>query len=95
MNIAAIVQAGGHSAAGRLAEIATQKLREEHPHMEPWTIGELCMVRCAPDGSRFVQFRRSVSGREPASEEIWLTSILESPGRTARIDVLPPENVVR
>jgi len=96
MNLTAIVQAGGRPAAEKLALKASLQMTAEHPEIRPWSIEELAMVRARPDGSRYIQFRRRASGSESAStEEVWLTSIFETPGRETRVSVQPPESVIR
>lgn len=97
LNVIAIAQAGGRQAAEDLAEQATQKLRAEHPAASDWTADDLGSIRCLPNKSRMIQFRRrevraSASGKDV---EYWVTNIIEMPGAPSRVSVVPPDRVTR
>jgi len=89
-NLGCVVHCGGRHAAETVCAKANERLQAEHPGAAEWTIEDLMMVRLSPDGGRFVQFRR-----EDAAAEFWTTCVTESPGRAARVTVIPPASLLR
>jgi hypothetical protein len=97
LNVIAIAQAGGRQAAEHLAAEATRKLRAEHPAANDWTAEDLSSVRCLPNKSRLIQFRRREARATPSGKEVehWVTNIIEMPGEPSRVSVVPPDRVTR
>jgi len=89
-NLNCVVQCGGRDGARRLCVQANDRLLSEHPKAAVWTIDDLTMVRMAPSGGRFVQFRRHDS-----PTECWTTCITETPGFAPRVSVIPPASQAR
>jgi hypothetical protein len=95
-NLSSVVQCGGQDEAKKLCAAANERLLAEHPDAAAWSIDDLMMVRSHADGSRFVQFRRHDEPNGPSStREYWTTCLFESPGRPARVTVIPPAGRVR
>jgi hypothetical protein len=97
LNVIAVTQAGGRKAAERLAVDATRQLHAEHPAANDWTADNLCSIRCLPNRSRFIQFRRREvhASAGDRTVEYWVTNIIEMPGEPTRVSVVAPDRVTR
>jgi hypothetical protein len=86
-NVRAVVEAGGAEEAQRLAELATDELRQGSVTGPEVTSRDLLHVRDSGDGLRQVQFRLESTPEDGGAAEIIMISIFESPEAPPRISV--------
>ncbi|QDU38317.1 hypothetical protein Mal4_26440 [Maioricimonas rarisocia] len=89
LNLAAIVRAGGETAAVQLCDAVNRQLASDWPDIDPVTPEDLQVVRFGPGGSRMCQFL--VPGQIGVAGETGMVSVaaIRSPGSPLRVSVLP------
>ena len=86
-NVKAVVEVGGAEEAQRLADLATDELRQSAANGPDVASRDLLYVRDSGDGLRQVQFRIESTPESGGEAEVIMVSIFESPESPPRVSV--------
>lgn len=86
-NVKAVVEVGGPEEAQRLADLATDELRQDAATGPEVASRDLLHVRSSGDGLRQVQFRIESMPENGGEAEIIMISVFESPESPPRVSV--------